>query len=60
MFIVKVGVSQQYNIYTKTAIFFEKVVVSCIGGASRRASDLVQFNKRNIRERGRKHESRSS
>ena len=42
MFIVKVGVSQQYNKYTKTAIFLEKVVVSCTG-ASRRVSDLVQY-----------------
>lgn len=44
MFVVKVGVSQQYNIYTKTAIFLEKVVASCTG-TSRRASDLVQYIK---------------
>lgn len=59
MFIVKVGVSQQYNIYTKTAIFL-KSSGFMYWGASRRASDLAQFNKKNIRERGRKHESRSS
>lgn len=32
MRIVKVGVSQQYNIYTKTAIFFEKVVAPMYWG----------------------------
>ena len=43
MFIVKVGVSQQYNIYTKTAIFL-KSSGFMYWGASRRASDLVQYD----------------
>jgi hypothetical protein len=40
---VKVGVSQQYNIYSKTTTFFEsgEIIVS---GAGRRASDLVQYD----------------
>jgi hypothetical protein len=42
---VKVGVSQQYNIYSKTATFFEsgEIIVS---GAGRRASDLAQSQSR--------------
>ena len=39
---VKVGVSQQYNIYSKTATFFRKSRKN-VSWASRRASDLVQF-----------------
>ena len=42
MFIVAVGVSQQYNIYSKTAIFYEKKWWYYVPWASRRASDLVQ------------------
>lgn len=44
MFTVKVGVSQQYNIYTKTAIFFEKVVVSCIGGLAVALATWYNYN----------------
>ena len=36
-------VTQQYNIYSKTATFFEKVVEN-VPGASRRASGLVQYS----------------
>ena len=39
---VKVGVSQQYNIYSKTATFFRKSRKN-VSWASRRASDLVQL-----------------
>jgi len=43
MFIVAVGVSQQYNIYSKTAIFFEKSGTIMVPKASRRDSGLVQL-----------------
>ena len=39
------GVIQQYNIKTKTATFFYNVARIIITGASRRASDLVQYKK---------------
>ena len=41
MLIVVIGVSQQYNIKSKTAIFYKKVE-KLVPKASRRASDLVQ------------------
>lgn len=44
MFIIVIGVSQQYNIYSKTAIFFEKVEKLIVLRDSHRASDLVQCN----------------
>ena len=42
---VKVWVSQQYYINTKTAIFLQKNGGFHVPRASRRASDLVQYKK---------------